>query len=234
MHHVSNTTADTTCTPCQTPTHDLALGHGPALTISDMCGTTCSVMQVMQAAAAAAQQAELEQCKLWASSRTASSVEKAYAAAVLGSCDDGISNTVTPGQLQLLRSQRESHMEQQRQQHTQRLLVQANSSNPSAAAAAASSSADVSNWSLEPPVPVQRFRVSGVVPKGVGPVWGCSQAMIRVWRASNVMQGMDEGSVVLATGLQAGSDGRSSFCDIEWQGGGRMLELSSGKNTRWA
>lgn len=187
--------------------------------------------QAMQAAAAAVQTAEMQQCQQWLSSRTATAVQKAYAAAVLGSSSDGHSdNSVKPGQLQLLRSQRENHMEQQRQQHMQQFMLQGNPTNPAAGSNNDNSSS--SRWSLEPPVPVQRFRVSGVVPKGFGPKWGFGQAVIRVWRAHDAMQGLDEGSVILATGLQAGTDGRSSYCDIEWQGSGRMLELASGKNTR--
>lgn len=181
----------------------------------------------MQTAAAAVQQAEVYQCKIWAASKTATAVEKAYAAAVLGSGGDNVSYIVTPGQLQLLRSQRESDMEQQRQQHMQRLIAQGNSNSTAAAGSSTSS-----NWSPEPLIPVQRLRVSGVVPQGLGSAWGLSQAMVRVWRAGDVMQGLEEGSVVLATGLQAGVDGRSNLCDIEWRGGHRMLELSSGKSTR--
>jgi hypothetical protein len=57
------------------------------------------------------------------------------------------------------------------------------------------------------------------------------QAIIKAWRAADVVRQLDEGSVVIAVGLAAGSDGRSSTVDL----GGLarpMLELSTTNKTR--
>jgi hypothetical protein len=70
--------------------------------------------------------------------------------------------------------------------------------------------------------------VSGVVPQGCGASWGHGEAVVKVWRPCEAVQGIEEGCVMLATGLSAGRDGRSSTVE----GRGKMLELSSGKKTR--
>lgn len=78
------------------------------------------------------------------------------------------------------------------------------------------------------PIPVMHLRVKGVVPQGCGPTWGFGEAVIKVWRPCEAVQQLEEGTVVLATGLSAGTDGRSSTVE----GRGKMLELSTGKMTR--
>jgi hypothetical protein len=73
-----------------------------------------------------------------------------------------------------------------------------------------------------------RLRVSGVNPKGQGGAQAPAGALIRVWRPCEAVQQLQEGSLVIATGLCAGTDGRSSLAD----GRPGLLELSTTKMTR--
>jgi len=199
--------------------------------------------QVLQSAGAAALKEELAQCRQWYSNRSATPVQRAYAAAVLqsegGACGGdaegcgGAAGAVSGLELQAFRAARQNHMETRKQHHMQQELqrVEAAGAPGHDASRAGGSSSSSSLISLsDPPVPVLHLRVSGVVPAGLGPSWGAGEALVKVWRPCEAVQQLDEGSVVLATGLCAGTDGRSSTVD----GRGKLLELSSGKKTRWA
>jgi hypothetical protein len=148
----------------------------------------------------------------------------------------------------------------------QQLVAEAEAAAASAAAAAAggygaasgSAAAAVTGLSLsvDPPVPVQRFRVSGVLPRfssssssSSDAVTGLTvtssssssivqdqqqhgQAIVKAWRSAEVVQQLEEGLVVLAVALTAGNEGRSSTVDLG--GMGRpMVELSTSNITRY-
>jgi hypothetical protein len=128
------------------------------------------------------------------------------------------------------------------QQQQQQVEFSSSSSSSMSATAAAAAMVCLQ----EPPIPVMQLRVSGVLPLGVSDrpagadtsssgssSWsplgvGQHVAVVKVWRPCEAVQGMDEGVVVLASGLSAGSEGRSSTVD----GKGRLLELSTSKMTR--
>lgn len=215
----------------------------PGLCSCQHCCTRCcrrlDYMQAYHAAAAAVHRAELQQCKAWAAASSgASTVERAYAAAVLsgagGCCDDdgggaGSCRRELLWQLQEFRAAREAHLERQRTQQMQQLLqAQAASGG---GGAGGSSGATAGSDCLEPPVPVLRMRVAGVGPPGSGPAGAGRQALLKVWRPCEAVQQLDEGSVLLATGLLAGSDGRSTTVDLGGLGC-PMLELATTKHTR--
>jgi hypothetical protein len=240
-------------------------------------------LQATHAAAAAVRREELAQCSLWSTSRRASPLERAYAAAILsaeggggGGCGGDEHGGHSSGgvgmlELQAFRAARQNHMEASKQQFLQQELQKAAappgglgphtrgaaaaggqqhqqqqqvgfSSGVSAAAAAAAMVC-----LQEPPIPVMQLRVSGVLPLGVSDRppgadtttssssssrsllgVGHNVAVVKVWRPCQAVQGLDEGVVVLASGLSAGSEGRSSTVD----GKGRLLELSTSKMTR--
>jgi hypothetical protein len=105
--------------------------------------------------------------------------------------------------------------------------------------------------SVDPPIPVQRFRVTGVLPRfssndsssgltnsssssSIGQLQQQQhgQATVKAWRAAEVVQQLEEGLVVLAVALAAGSEGRSSTVDLG--GMGRpMVELNTSNMTRY-
>jgi hypothetical protein len=222
------------------------------------------VLQLHQTAAAATRAAEVEQCKEWAAAGSyASAVERAYAAAVLGNSEEGSGfgsggKSVTPGQLQLFGSDRERIMDRYRQQRMQQLVTEAEAAAAAAhghcASTGSGASAAVSGLSLsvDPPIPVQRFRVTGVLPQfssssndtsngltnsssssSIGQLQQQQhgQAIVKAWRAAEVVQQLEEGLVVLAVALAAGNEGRSSTVDLG--GMGRpMVELNTSNMTR--
>jgi hypothetical protein len=137
----------------------------------------------------------------------------------------------------------------------QQLVAEAEATAAAAAAAGGagggyggSAAAAVTGLSLtvDPPIPVQRFRVSGVLPQHLSSSTSTSssssigivpqqqqhgQAIVKAWRAAEVVQQLEEGLVVIAVGLAAGADGRRSTVDLG--GLGRpLLELSTSKVTR--
>lgn len=192
---------------------------------------------------------ELQQCKQWAADKggSSSALERAYAAAVLAADGGGGSEVgVSVGELQAFRAGRQNHLEARKrwflQQELQKStaaaaaaagaepqwqqLSRSSSSGGGGAGSAAAVAAGMVDLS-EQPVPFMVLRVAGVVPQGCGSSWGFGAASIRVWRACEAVQQLDEGAVVLATGLSAGSSGRHSSSSS------RALELNSGKMTRW-
>jgi hypothetical protein len=192
---------------------------------------------------------ELQQCKQWAADRNIGLLERAYAAAVLGA-DGGCADTYSSSSagvnqlaLQAFRTSRQNHLESRKQFHLQQELQKMTAaagsarSNRGAAGQPASSSSSCTSAAAaaaalvclsEQPIPVLHLRVRGVVPQGCGASWGYGEAVVKVWRPCEAVQQLDEGAVVLATGLSAGTDGRSSTVE----GRGKMLELSTGKMTR--
>eukprot|EP00775_Hariotina_reticulata_P009617 gene9617-9778_t len=68
----------------------------------------------------------------------------------------------------------------------------------------------------------------GVCAKSAQHKGGFGQALVKVWRPSDALQQLGEGVVVLATGLMAGGDGRSTMTEVAATS---MLELSSGRDT---
>lgn len=203
----------------------------------------CPGLQALHVASAAALREEMDQCRQWAGSRAASTVQRAYAAAVL-TAEDGAagdvegSGAVSGLELQAFRAGRENHLEARKQHHMQQRLQKTaaaavSSSNgapgqqqPQEGVSAAVAAAAMVSLS-DNPVPVMHLRVAGVVPQGCGASWGYGEAVLKVWRPCEAVQQLDEGVVVLATGLSAGTDGRSSTVDRK----GKVLELSSGRMT---
>lgn len=186
-------------------------------------------------------QEELQQCRQWSADKAASPVERAYAAAVLqadGGCAGDADESCAGGavsslQLQAFKTARQSHVDGRKQYHMQQELQRSETAAATAAKGglgqqpgvnAVSSSVSLS----EAPIPVMHLRVGGVVPQGSASSWGFGEAVVRVWRPCEAVQQLDEGAMVLATGLCAGTDGRSSTVE----GRGKVLELSSGKMTR--
>jgi hypothetical protein len=124
------------------------------------------------------------------------------------------------------------------------------------AGSAAGGAAAVTGLSLsvDPPIPVQRFRVTGVLPRlnsssssgdttngltssssGIGQLQQQQQqhgqAIVKAWRSAEVVQQLEEGLVVLAVALAAGNEGRSSAVDLG--GMGRpVVELNTSNMTR--
>jgi hypothetical protein len=147
------------------------------------------------------------------------------------------SGAVSGLELQAFRASRENHLESRKQYHMQQQLQKTAAAGGSSAApcqqqqqegiSAAVAAASMVSLS-DNPVPVMHLRVFGVVPQGCGPSWGYGEAVLKVWRPCEAVQQLDEGVVVLATGLSAGTDGRSSTVDRK----GKVLELSSGRMTR--
>lgn len=194
----------------------------------------------MHAASNAAMQEELQQCRQWSASRLASPVERAYAAAVLqaegGGCagdacgsSSGGGGGVSSLEVQAFRVSRQNHLEARKQHYMQQEMQRAQA----ATATSGGGGQRVTTASMvvslsDPPTPVMYLRVVGAVPRGGGaPCYG--EALVKVWRPCEAVQQLDEGALVVATGLSAGTDGRSSTVE----GRGRMLELCSGKMTRW-
>jgi hypothetical protein len=185
-------------------------------------------------------QEELQQCRTWASSSTASAVQKAYAAAVLsadGGSDAGRGgDSVSLLELQALRASREAQLQERRQEPLQRQMQLAGAQPPSSnsdstpggaiAALAAALSGDAGGGSGAGFKPVLRLRVAGVLPKGFSSsCGGAGAAMVRVWQQCEAAQQLEEGSVVVVTGLTAGTDGRVS---TDGRGG---LELATTRST---
>jgi hypothetical protein len=197
---------------------------------------------------------ELQQCKQWAADkggRSSSALERVYAAAVLAADGGGSSEGgVSVGELQAFRAGRQNHLEARKQWFLQQELQKStaaagagagaepkwqqlsrssSSSGSGSAVSAAAVAAGMVDLS-EQPVPLMVLRVAGVVPQGCGLAWGFGAASIRVWRPCEAVQQLDEGAVVLATGLSAGSSSSSSG---RHSSSNRALELNSGKMTRW-